>query len=224
MSNLSLLITAGPTRAWIDEVRFITNASSGKMGYALYREAILMGLKAKLIMGSVPFLFDNNVNSNGITFVETNEELSLAIKNNITNNTLLIMAAAPLDFVPSIQKKGKIKKEHTPKIKLVLKQYPDILMEISSFTKEKNYRDVYLVGFSADTSEHIENAKKKLIKKGLFAIVINDVSRKDIGFFSDYNEVTILYKDGSMQKIDKSLKTDIAKKIIENLLLKLNSK
>ena len=224
MMQTNIIITAGPMRAWIDDVRFITNASSGKMGYALYEEAINMGFPTTLIMGKVPYIEDKLRDRNDVIFVETNDELFEAIKNEIRDNTLLIMAAAPLDFIPSEKKTGKIKKDNQDNITITLIKARDILKDIGEYVKRKRYKNVYLVGFSAEYEQQIENARKKLIQKSLFAIILNDISRKDIGFFSDYNEVYILYKDGTIEKIGKGLKKEVARKILKSIFYKISAK
>lgn len=181
------LITAGPTRHYIDRIRFITNISSGKMGYSLARIAKRRGAKVTLISGP-SFLTPPNIDE--FIHVETTEEMLNAVMSNIEYSTTLIMAAAPLDFEPGKIFNSKIDKTQLSSIKLKL--CPDILKEVSKIKKE-----LFTVGFAAEWGENLERAIKKLKEKSLDMIVLNDISDSSIGMCSDFNRVTIIYRSGN---------------------------
>ena len=210
-----VLVTAGPTRESIDAVRYISNRSSGKMGYALAKAARDMGARVILISGptSLPALAHTK-----IVRVETSSEMLKAILKNIKNADIFIMAAAVSDFTPRAVH-GKIKRAKGP-ILLKLKPTPDILKTISK--KKGLKKNLIKVGFAAETSSLISRAYQKLKDKRLDVIIGNDISRKDIGFESDFNEVYIINKDKTLIKIKRLKKELIAQRIILYLLDKTN--
>lgn len=178
------LITAGPTREYIDTIRFITNKSSGKMGYALAKVAKRRGAKVTLISGPTLLSFpqvDNFIK------VETTTEMYEAVMDSTSSATVLVMAAAPLDFKPFETFKTKIEKSSITSIQLKLN--PDILKEVSKLKKRP-----FTVGFAAEYGLNIERAKRKLNEKGLDMIVLNDISKENAGFNSDTNEGIIIFK------------------------------
>lgn len=180
----NILVTAGPTRQYIDPIRFITNKSSGKMGYAIAKVAKIRGASTTLISGPSnlsPPQVDRFIS------VETTSDMLQAVMENINEITTLIMSAAPLDFEPEMFFETKIDKESIKSISLKL--CPDILKEIS---KLKNRP--FTVGFSAEWGFNINRAKKKLLEKNLDMIVLNDITGKHGGMASDENQVVIIYK------------------------------
>ena len=179
-----ILITAGPTKEAIDPVRYLTNNSSGKMGYALAEVAYLSGAEVNLISGPV-----NIKPIEGVKLININtaDEMLNEVKALITNTDIFIGCAAVADFKPIDFHKSKIKKDHNDEMSLKLIKNPDILQYASDHMKEK-----LVIGFSAETDNVIENAKIKLLKKNLNMIICNDVSNKEIGFDSDDNEVHLL--------------------------------
>lgn len=183
-----IIITAGPTLERIDPVRYIANDSSGKMGFSLALEARNRGAEVVLIHGPVkleePRLFK-------VVAVESALEMKKAIKDNFEEADALIMAAAVGDYRPQMAE-GKIKKEDGQEgLVLELAENPDLLKHFSSIKGDRT-----MIGFAAETENLLANAEKKLLAKGCDYIVANDVSRTDIGFNSDYNQVSILSKDG----------------------------
>jgi phosphopantothenoylcysteine decarboxylase/phosphopantothenate--cysteine ligase len=203
-----ILITAGPTKEAIDPVRYLTNNSSGKMGYALAEIAYLSGAEVYLISGPV------NIKSNeGVKLININtaDEMLNEVKALITNMDIFIGCAAVADFKPVDFHKSKIKKDHNDEMSLKLIKNPDILQYASDHMKEK-----LVIGFSAETDNVIENAKIKLLKKNLNMIICNDVSNKDIGFDSDDNEVHLITHD-DVVKLTKTSKLKIAKQIIKSI-------
>jgi phosphopantothenoylcysteine decarboxylase/phosphopantothenate--cysteine ligase len=203
-----ILITAGPTKEAIDPVRYLTNNSSGKMGYALAEIAYLSGAEVNLISGPV-----NIKPIEGVKLININtaDEMLNEVKALITNMDIFIGCAAVADFKPVDFHKSKIKKDHNDEMSLKLIKNPDILQYASDYMKEK-----LVIGFSAETDNVIENAKIKLLKKNLNMIICNDVSNKDIGFDSDDNEVHLITHD-DVVKLTKTSKLKIAKQIIKSI-------
>jgi phosphopantothenoylcysteine decarboxylase/phosphopantothenate--cysteine ligase len=203
-----ILITAGPTKEAIDPVRYLTNNSSGKMGYALAEIAYLSGAEVNLISGPV-----NIKPIEGVKLININtaDEMLNEVKALIANTDIFIGCAAVADFKPIDFHKSKIKKDHNDEMSLKLIKNPDILQYASDHMKEK-----LVIGFSAETDNVIENAKIKLLKKNLNMIICNDVSNKEIGFDSDNNEVHLITHDNVI-KLTKTSKLKIAKQIIKSI-------
>ena len=184
LTGRKILVTAGPTREEIDPVRYITNHSSGKMGYALAEAAHELGAETTLISGPV-----NLTPPAGVNFiaVETTAELHRAVKQEFKKTDCLIMAAAPSDFTPLAKAKEKIKKDKN-NIRLTLTDTPDILKDINRLKKKNQL----LVGFALETENALSNARKKLKEKNLDMIVMNNIRDKGAGFEHDTNKVTLL--------------------------------
>lgn len=183
-----MLITAGPTREPVDPVRFLSNYSSGKMGFALARAASYRGAEVSLISGPT-----NLQPPRGIEFitVETAVEMQKEIKQIAPQQNIIIMAAAVADFRPVSVKDKKIKKELSKFNEIKLEKNPDILSELGHKKKENQL----LIGFAAESDNLLENAAQKLKKKNLDLIAANDISDREIGFNSDENKVTLLGSD-----------------------------
>src|SRR3990167_7375002 len=205
LKNIKILITAGATREPIDPVRYISNKSSGKMGYALAQAAYLLGAHVTLI----------SANSNldqppcqKFIKVQTALDMKNAVENEIVNQDIFISVAAVSDFAVSNSSQQKIKRG---KQSLTLELIPttDILAEICA----KKIKP-FTVGFAAETENVLENAKQKKIKKGADIIVVNDVSQSNIGFESDDNAVSVIYEN-EIFHLEKNLKQKIAEKLLE---------
>ena len=205
LSGKKILITAGGTKEKIDPVRFITNASSGKMGIALADTASEMGADVTLIS---TFKVEKGY-KNIVT--ETAQEMERAVKENLQSQDCVIMAAAVSDYKIKNYSKQKIKKGAEDEITLELVKNPDILKEISGTSGVK------IVGFCAESENLIENAKKKIQNKGCNYLIANDISIKDIGFNSNQNEIYILDKNLNIKHIEKDSKQNIAKRILEEI-------
>ena len=203
LSGKKILITAGGTREKIDPVRYITNNSSGKMGIALAQNALDMGAEVTLIS-----TFGVNGDFKNIV-AETAVEMEKAVKENLKGQDCVIMAAAVSDFRIANYSEQKIKKGSEDGLTLELVKNPDILKEISALSSGAK-----TVGFCAESENLIENAKTKIKNKGCDYIVANDISRKDIGFNSDENEVYIIDKSLNINHIEKDTKQNIARKIL----------
>jgi phosphopantothenoylcysteine decarboxylase/phosphopantothenate--cysteine ligase len=208
--KLNFLISAGPTREWIDPVRFISNPSSGKMGYALAKEAQKRNCSVTLVTGPVHLSEPEGV---CVKRVETAEQMKKEMLENFDNADFVIMCAAVCDHRPEVQWEQKKKKEDFPnQIKLV--PTIDILSELSNRKKESQI----LVGFAAETENFEQNAKIKLRKKNLDWIALNDVSQKKIGFNSDHNEITMFSSNQNKVKLEFSTKEVLATQMLELII------
>lgn len=203
--NKKIVITAGGTKEKIDSVRFISNFSSGKMGVALADEAYKQGADVVLISTvdvKKPYK---------VELVQSALDMQIAVENEYTNADCLIMAAAVADYRAKEIAKNKMKKTSADEISINLVKNPDILKEIAS---KKTGKQI-VVGFCAESENVLEYAKDKIQRKGCDFLIANDISRSDIGFSSDYNEVFIIDKDLNTEKLEKAPKTQIARKILE---------
>ena len=200
-----ILITAGGTKEKIDPVRYISNASSGKMGIALADAAFSMGAEVTLIS-----TFKVNKQYKNIV-AESAADMKKAVQYNLQNKDCVIMSAAVGDYRIANPAAEKIKKDDNDTLTLELVKNPDILKEISGTP------GCIIAGFCAESENLIENAKKKILKKGCDYIIANDISRKDIGFNSDENEVYIIDKNLNIKHIEKDTKLNIAKQILEEI-------
>lgn len=208
--NKNFLITAGPTMERIDPVRYITNHSSGKMGYALAKEAMKRGANVTLISG--PSNLERPKVENFIS-VESTEEMYKEVINNFETCEVLIKAAAPSDFRPKTKNEEKIKKETKDgNLTLELTENPDIAKKAGELKTTQ-----FIVGFAAESENEVENAKKKIKKKNFDMIVVNNIKRKDAGFKSDTNEVTIIDKDDHIEELELMSKTELANNILDKI-------
>ena len=206
LKGKKILITAGGTKEKIDPVRYITNCSSGKMGIALADCAHEMGADVTLVSTfAIEKLYKNIV-------TESAQEMEKAVKTNLHEQDCVIMAAAVADYRIKEYSEQKMKKGTSDNITLELVKNPDILKEISTIQCRAK-----IVGFCAESENLLENAKTKIQKKGCDYLVANDISRKDIGFSSDMNEVYILDKNLKISHIERDTKLNIAKKILEKI-------
>ena len=213
--KLKALVTAGPTYEYIDPVRFITNKSSGKQGFELAKALSKKGFETTLISGPTNLKINNDIN---LIQVETADEMFKATQNNLPTD-VAIFSAAVADFKIKEKKKEKIKKRDY--INLNLERNIDILNYVSN---HNSLRPKLVIGFAAETHNIEENSKKKLMEKNCDWIIANDVSNKSIGFDSDFNEVTILYKDKKIddEKLYMKKKSEIADEIIDRVVSQLN--
>jgi phosphopantothenoylcysteine decarboxylase/phosphopantothenate--cysteine ligase len=200
------LITAGPTREPIDPVRYLSNRSSGKMGYAMAEAAIDAGHEVILISGPVNL---DPPRGAELVSVSTGDEMFDAVHERVRDYDVLVMCAAVADYKPRGFSKTKIKKRDT-NLSLDLIPTRDIL---ASFPKQD--RQFVVVGFAAETENVEANARQKLEQKNCDIVVANDVSRADSGMESDQNEVTILLRDGEIRKISRAPKKIVARELIK---------
>lgn len=200
------VITAGGTIEDIDPVRYISNYSSGKMGISLADEAFHQGNDVVLVT-TVDVRRPYKVIK-----IKSAQEMQQAVEKEFAAADFVIMAAAVADYRVKNKSEQKLKKTGEESITLELVKNPDILQELC---KKKTHQTV--IGFCAESENLIENAKEKIQKKGCDYLIANDISRTDIGFSSDYNEVLILDKKGGMKKLEKASKSDIAREILKEI-------
>lgn len=212
-----VVVTAGGTREPIDPVRFIGNYSSGKMGFALAAAAAERGARVTLITTA------SHPDHHGIevTHVETADDMLRALKDSLENADLLLMAAAVADFRPARTATGKIRREDTKSLALQLEAIPDLLGALSA---DKDASAVYRVGFAAEDSALEAKAADKIKRKGLNAIVANDISRRDIGFGSEYNAGSIIFADGTRHQLERMTKREMADRILTLVLPNLKQR
>ena len=206
LAGKTITITAGPTREQIDPVRFISNNSSGKMGYSLAEAAIEAGASVNLVSGPVSINADKSINLYKVN--SACQMLENVIKC-MTDSDIFIGCAAVSDFKPTDYSNSKIKKEDSNRLDIELEKNTDILGYVAT-----NFSSSYVVGFAAETSDVKKNAKKKLISKNLNMIISNDVSDNSIGFDVDENEVNIITKNDSIF-LKKDNKIRIAREILK---------
>src|SRR6202521_4647632 len=217
LAGRRVVVSAGGTREPIDPVRFLSNYSSGKMGFAIAAAAADRGAHVTLVTtASHPAHHGVEVRP-----VETAEEMLAELKGELKDADLLIMAAAVADFRPAKTADHKIRREGTPKLTLELGPVPDLF---ASHTKEKDAASVFRVGFAAEGSDLDAKALDKMKRKGLQAIVANDIRGKDVGFGSDYNAGVILFADGTRQEIERMTKRQMAERILDLVGPRLTSK
>jgi phosphopantothenoylcysteine decarboxylase/phosphopantothenate--cysteine ligase len=214
LAGTRVVVTAGGTREPIDPVRFISNYSSGKMGFAMAAAAADRGARVTLVTTA------NHPQHHGIEtrHVETAEEMLKELRVHLTGADLLLMAAAVGDFRPAKAATKKIRREDTPRFSLDLEPIPDI---VGSLAADKDLAGLFRVGFAAEDSELDSKAVEKLKRKGLHAILANDISRRDIGFGSENNAGVLLFADGSRHELQKMTKREMADRILDLVLPRL---
>lgn len=215
LNGKKFVITSGGTIEEIDPVRYISNYSSGKMGLALADVAKNLGADVTLITTC------NVERKYNIVKVKSAQEMKKAVEAEFNNADCIIMAAAVADYRVKERASQKMKKTADDEITLTLVKNPDILKELCLKKQNKiantDEELPLIIGFCAESENLIANAKEKIVKKGCDYLIANDISRKDIGFSSDFNEVTILDKNGGMKKLEKADKKTIAKEILKEI-------
>ena len=209
------LVTAGPTYEYIDPVRFISNKSSGKQGFELAKSLSKKGFETTLISGPTNMKVEKDIN---FIKVETTDQMFKETQNNLPAD-VAIFSAAVADFKVKEYNIQKIKKSDY--LNLNLEKNIDILNYVSN---HNSLRPKLVIGFAAETNNIKDNAKKKLAEKNCDWIIANDVANKSIGFESDFNEVTIFYKNGKInyEKLNKKKKSEISDEIVERVIGQLN--
>ena len=214
LSGKTVTITAGPTREQIDPVRYISNNSSGKMGYALAEAAVQEGAIVNLVSGPVVLAADKSIN---LFKINSASEMLEAVNTCMKSSDIFISCAAVADYKPSNYSDTKIKKENLDNLEINLEKNRDILSEVA-----EQFSSAYIVGFAAETSNVNSNAKKKLDSKNLNMIISNDVSDTSIGFDSDENEVHVITGSKTIF-IKKDKKIRIAREILNIISTNINS-
>jgi phosphopantothenoylcysteine decarboxylase / phosphopantothenate---cysteine ligase len=207
MSALKVLVTAGGTQEPIDSVRFIGNRSSGKMGLAVAREAVRLGAEVTVVAANV-----EGAEPGTETYaVETVEQLRTELLRHAVDADVLVMAAAVSDFTPASPVNEKIRRGEGT-LTLELETTPDVLKAVRG-----RYPDLFVVGFAATHGDPVADAREKLSSKGVNLVVGNDISRADIGFGADENEVYVVGREGE-RFVPRASKEDVARIILESLL------
>lgn len=214
LNGKKIVITSGGTIEDIDPVRYISNYSSGKMGLALADTAKNLGAEVTLITTK------DVERKYNVVKVKSALDMKEAVEKEFEDSDCIIMAAAVADYRVKEVASQKMKKTDADEISLTLVKNPDILKGLCEKKLELNSSDnqaknPLIVGFCAESENLLDNAKEKINKKGCDYLIANDISRKDIGFSSDYNEVTILDREGNMQKLERADKMTIAKQIFK---------
>ena len=211
--KLKALVTAGPTNEYIDPVRFITNKSSGKQGYEIAKSLSKKGFDTTLISGPTNLKIEDDIK---LIEVETADEMLLETQKNLPAN-VAVFSAAVADFKINKKYKYKIKKQDS--LNLNLEKNVDILSYVSN---HNSMRPELVIGFAAETDNLENNAETKLNNKNCDWIIANDISNKKIGFNSDFNEVTIHYKDKNKEKLVYKKKSEISDEIVDRIINQLN--
>jgi len=212
--KISALVITGPTREYIDPVRYISNESSGKQGYEIALALSKLGIKTTLVAGPTSINFSKDL---CVKTVTNADQMMVAVQKLLPVD-IAVCAAAVTDFKPKNINKQKIKKDKKNFNTLRLEKNKDILEYLG---KSNRLRPKLLVGFSAETENLIENSTKKLDKKYCDIIIANNVSKKGIGFNVDYNKISIIEKDGKIDNLPKNKKSYIAEKIAKKIIDKL---
>jgi phosphopantothenoylcysteine decarboxylase/phosphopantothenate--cysteine ligase len=207
LSSDTVLITAGPTREKIDPVRYLTNRSSGRMGYALAEAALRRGARVLLVSGPTSLTPPGPAE---VKQVESTQEMRDAVLELLPQASVVIKTAAVSDYRPKSPVEQKIKRKGP--MSLELEATPDILKDISL-----NKSRQIVVGFAAETENVLENARQKLVSKNLDAIVVNDVSREGVGFDSDRNAVTIITRD-EVVEVPETTKWEVAQRVLDQVV------
>jgi phosphopantothenoylcysteine decarboxylase/phosphopantothenate--cysteine ligase len=217
LAGRHVIVSAGGTREPVDSVRFISNYSSGKMGFALATASADRGARVTLVTTA------NHPAHHGVELrqVATADEMLAELRSEMKGADLLMMAAAVADFRPARTATGKIRREETPKLTLELESIPDL---IATLGREKDAADVFRIGFAAEDSDLADKAVEKMKHKGLQGIVANDISRKDIGFGSDHNAGLVFFDDGSHHELGKMTKREMADRILDLVVPRLKHK
>jgi phosphopantothenoylcysteine decarboxylase/phosphopantothenate--cysteine ligase len=207
LTGETVLITAGPTREKIDPVRYLTNRSSGRMGYALAEAALRRGARVLLVSGPTSLTPPGAAE---VTRVESTEEMRDAVLKLLPQANVVIKTAAVADYRPKVAAEQKLKRKGATTLEL--EATPDILQELS-----RKKTSQLVVGFAAETENVLENARQKLVAKSLDAIVVNDVSREGVGFDSDRNAVTIITRDDVVE-IPETTKWEVAQRVLDQVV------
>lgn len=211
LEGRNVLVTAGPTREPLDPVRYLSNRSSGKMGYAIADAARRRGANVTLVSGPTSLIAPAGV---AVTRVTTAQEMHDAVMRAATQHQIVIKAAAVADFAPVEVADKKIKKrEDADTLTITLRKNPDILADVAKLSPRP-----FIVAFAAETDMVEENARAKLQRKGADLIVANDVADATIGFDSNQNEVLVIAKDGSVARIPKAAKSVIANRVLDEIV------
>lgn len=212
LTGSKIIITGGPTREWFDPIRYISNASSGKMGVALADEAYRLSPDTVFIHGPINEFYIKDKPYRCVE-VESTADLLHAVLAELAEPCILIMAAAPADYTPAERSGEKIKKQDGDLV-ITMKRTPDILKNVAEYRKSKGLGDIFVAGFAAETVNTEEYALGKLKGKDLDMICLNDVSKTGAGFNTDTNIMTIFTRQGRRIDIPMQSKNSVAREIL----------
>jgi len=212
--KFKLVVTSGPTREFIDTIRFLSNPSTGRMGYYIAHAGVNLGYDVTYIHGPVPYKFRAVHDAQNVEVISTIDMMNTVL-HRIEENTILIMAAAPADYRPEKKFDHKLKKKENPEIKFI--PNPDILMSVNEKIKKENISNVILIGFAAEIENAHEYAVSKLIRKDLDMIFLNDLSQPNSGFGVETNELTVIHRDESFEKWSTDSKEKLGYRILHEI-------
>jgi phosphopantothenoylcysteine decarboxylase/phosphopantothenate--cysteine ligase len=210
LAGLRVLVTAGPTREPVDPVRFISNRSSGRMGFEIAEAALRRGAMVRVIAGPTSVPPPSGIE---VTRVETTEAMAGAVEEELQHADVLVMAAAPADFRPKAPAREKIKKRSAPPA-VELEPTADILVA----TRKRRKPGAVIVGFALETRDAVTGGREKLAAKGLDLVVVNDAREAGAGFEVDTNRVTIVASDGTEESLPLMSKRDVAEAILDRVI------
>jgi|LGVF01.2.fsa_nt_gb phosphopantothenoylcysteine decarboxylase/phosphopantothenate--cysteine ligase len=212
----TVLVTAGPTREELDPMRFLSNHSSGKMGYAIARAAADRGARVHLVAGPTALATPRGVE---LLSVVSARDMYTAVMDLATDCSIVVKAAAVADYRPSCRQEQKIKKSGESTLTMELQRNPDILAELGRLPGER-----LLVGFAAETEQLMDNARRKLQDKNLDLIVANDLTAEGAGFAGDTNVVQLIYRNGRVEDLPQMSKDLLAHSLLDRILSQLSNK
>lgn len=222
LKECKIIVTGGPTREWIDPVRYISNASSGKMGVALADAALTLSEETVFIHGPIDASLIKDKGFRCIA-VDSTEDMLKAVLSEICEKSVLVMSAAPADYTPVEKAKEKIKKNDAA-ISINLMKTPDILKNVAKQRAEKGIKNIFVAGFAAETTNTEKYALGKLAEKNLDMICLNDVSQDGAGFGTDTNIMTLFFRDSSKVELPILTKGEVAKQIFSHIESQLLSR
>lgn len=209
---MKILVTAGPTREPLDPVRYLSNRSSGKMGYAIAQAALDAGHEVVLISGPVALMPPARAETLRVT---TSEEMYAAVHSRVTQADACVLCAAVADFRPAQVAAHKIKKGARSSLTLELVPTRDILRSLRDVPRTPGDPRPVVIGFAAETNDVLAHAREKLHDKGCALLVANDVSQEGVGFESDENELTLLFASGEIRVLPRAPKSVLAANLIK---------
>ena len=218
LKDFKLIVTSGPTREWIDPVRFISNPSTGQTGWELARHGIARFKEVVYICGPAHREYLQVPGARNISVITT-EELAQAVQTEVESRCLLIMAAAPADFTPSNPGAQKIKKSASEGMTLELKPTTDVLISVS----ELDHPNFFRVGFAAETTDLQEHALEKMQRKKLHFVCANRVYREEVGFGSHDNTLFVIDRDGREETVGPCSKDLLAQNLLDYLILRIQT-
>ncbi len=218
LKDFKLIVTSGPTREWIDPVRFISNPSTGQTGWELARNGISRFREVVYICGPAHRDYCQVPGARNISVITT-EELAQAVQSEVDSRCLLIMAAAPADFTPANPGAQKIKKTGSEGMTLELKPTTDVLISVS----ELDYPNFFRVGFAAETTDIREHALEKMERKKLHFVCANRVYREEVGFGSHENTLFVLDREGREETVGPCSKDLLAQNLLDYLILRMQT-